>query len=69
MASRTNKKTKLTLNVLPTGATKTVNRSFQNWNPALTDDKALYYGTELGALSSDTLNNVTRTDTAILVAD
>lgn len=69
MTTKTDKKTKITLVVTPTGATKTVNRIFNNVNPVCTDDQALYFANKLGTLTSDTLGDVIRTDTAKLIAE
>lgn len=67
--TRTDRQTKLTLNVAVTGTTGvTANRIFNYINYAATDDKVLYYGNKLGTLSADTVNYVQRTDTAKLVA-
>lgn len=69
MATRTEKTTKATLRVeVATDTFK--NRIFNNVNPALTDDKfyAIFAGTtdSMASLSSESLDKVTRTDTAVI---
>lgn len=68
MATRTDKSTKLAINVeVATDTYK--NRAINHINPTLTDDKALYYGNKLGALQAHTVNKIVRTDVATLVSE
>lgn len=71
MATKTDRTTKLTLNVNVSGTSlaTTANRIFNYVNPTATDDKVLYYGNKLATFTNDTLNFVMRTDTAKLTAD
>ena len=50
------------------GATVYAQRTFQHISPALTDDDAYAIGTALAGLQSHPLGDVSRTDTASLIA-
>lgn len=66
---QTDKQTKLTLNVTAMSATNTSNRIFNYIAPNLTDDKLLYFGNKLGAMTSDQVNYVQRTNIYKLVSE
>ncbi len=50
------------------GATAYAQRTFQHINPALSDDDAYAIGEALAGLQDHTLGNVSRTDSASLIA-